>query len=443
MTNRRLFLVAALVTSIVSAYLLLVLPNIDESESVRQGAAEKSSTAVVPRPDLDPVDDVEIKTTAGSQASSTMDAMSHPVESAANEPGSGEIIVSGVVSDEYNQAIENVLVADEFKLGSTRTDSSGWYQIKIEIPSLKLPLLNFRRTGYKEDKIGLAVIKSNARSKVELDVILELSEDTTTVDGWLGNESGVGLGGLKIELRSKGREGTGFISYALLSEDDGEFSFEGIRSDHSYRLRVESSDGYAGYTLDPIWVTKHRSRITIILDSLRLIDVDGMIVDTDNSPVANFSITVQSLTTDYPDRKISSDSSGYFKLQAFPAGELKLSTNAPDYFKITGLNLRENEYRNLSLVIDKGAYHLSGWVSDENGAPLGKARVTLNSIFSIDDYQSYSYRSTSTDSNGGFEFSQLGGQSHTISVYAKGYQTHILNYDFTSFSDSLQISLIR
>jgi hypothetical protein len=48
-----------------------------------------------------------------------------------------------------------------------------------------------------------------------------------------------------------------------------------------------------------------------------------------------------------------------------------------------------------------------------------------------------------TDSNGGVEFSQLGAQSHTISVYAKGYQTHILNHDFTSFSDSLQIGLVR
>jgi hypothetical protein len=442
MTNRRLFLVSALVTSILCAYLLM-LPGVDKSGSDKQVAIEQSSTAVLPRADLDPLLYPEIKNSPGTQNSSATDTMNHPVGGAANEPGSGEIIVSGVVSDENSQAIEDVLVADEFKLGSTRTDSSGWYQIKIEIPSLKLPLLNFRRTGYKEDKIGLAVVKSNARAKVQLDVILEQSEDTTTVDGWLGNESGTGLGGLKIELRSKGREGTGFISYALLSEDKGEFSFEGIRSDHSYRLRVESSEEYAGYTLDPFWVTKHRSHITIILDSLRLIDVDGMIVDTDNSPVANFSITVQNLTTDYPDRKISSDSSGFFKLRAFPAGELKLSTNAPDYFKITGLNLRENEYRNLSLVIDKGAYHLSGWVSDENGAPLGKARVTLNSIFSIDDYQSYSYRSTATDSNGGFEFSQLGGQGHTISVYAKGYQTYILNHDFTSYSDSLQISLIR
>ena len=442
MTNQRLYLVAALVVSILSAYLLM-LPNIEESGSVRQGATEKSSTAVVPRPYLDPVDDPEVKNTPVTQDSSTTDAIDQPVGGGANEAGSGEITVSGIVSDAYNQAIEDVLVIDEFKLGSTRTDSSGWYRIKIEIPSLKLPLLNFRRTGYKEDKISLAVIKSNGRSDFELDVILEESVLSTTVDGWLGNESGVGLGGLKIEIRSRGREGTGFISYALLSEDNGEFSFEGIRSDHSYRLRIESSEEYAGYTLDPFWVAEHRSHITIILDSLRLIDVDGMIVDTDNSPIANFSITVQNLTTDYPDRIISSDSSGFFKLLAFPAGELKLSTNAPDYFRITGLSLRENEYRNLNLVLDKGAYHLSGWVSDENGAPLGKARVTLSSIFSVDAYQSFSYRSTATDSNGGFEFTRLGGQSHIVRVYAKGFKTYIQNHEFASFSDRLHINLIR
>ncbi|MCZ6488274.1 MAG: hypothetical protein O6703_08880, partial [Gammaproteobacteria bacterium] len=95
-------------------------------------------------------------------------------------------------------------------------------------------------------------------------------------------------------------------------------------------------------------------------------------------PVSDFEINVRNTTTNSLVRMVSTDSSGFFKLDRFPAGELQFLTPYPEYFKITGVTLAPNETRSLNLVIDKGTHYLSGWVSDQNGVPVDNAKVTLD-----------------------------------------------------------------
>ncbi len=266
---------------------------------------------------------------------------------------------------------------------------------------------------------------------------------TVSIRGWLGNEFGQGLAGFSVNIRPTLRLAGLSDVYSAISDGGGEFQIVAIPVDMTYRLDVEASQYYAGYTLDPFPVSSGKPVTRIILDSLKLVDVDGMIVDADNAPVSNFEFFVQNLSVDFPGRWIRSDASGYFRLDSFPAGKLQLYTTPPDIFKIEELMLRDNEYRNLRLAIDRGNYHLYGWVSDENGAPLGQASITLNSEFGYEEYRSSSYRSADTDINGGFSFTHLGGQGHRLAVNAAGYQSVVLNHRFQSFSDTLRIQLRR
>jgi hypothetical protein len=266
-------------------------------------------------------------------------------------------------------------------------------------------------------------------------------ENTVTVSGWIGNEAGTGLVGVEVEVESSGFDGEKITLHKTTSGQRGEFIFAALISGRQYKLEIKPSGVYAGFSLDSFTAGQAKVPGEIILDRINLIDVDGMIVDTNHAPVANFKLEVRSLSVEYPDRSISSDSSGYFNLRAFPAGEVRIATNATDYYRIKGLELRADEYRNLTLVIDRGSYHLSGWVSDENGAPLAEVQVTLKSAFATDDYHSYSYRSKVTDANGTFDFSRLGGHPITLGVYADGFETHVRQHEFQSFSDTLQIRL--
>ena len=184
--------------------------------------------------------------------------------------------------------------------------------------------------------------------------------------------------------------------------------------------------------------------VVIVLDSVELVSLDGMIVDVNNAPVADFEILVQNIGIAYPGRKIISDPSGFFQLVNFPAGELQLSTSGTELFEITGITLRADEYRNLALALDKGSHHFVGaGLAMNSVAPVTQARVMLTSAFSREDYRSSSYRFRLTDINGGFVFSGLGGQDHQLSADAIGYQTLRFNYSFQSFTDNLNIQLQR
>ncbi len=269
------------------------------------------------------------------------------------------------------------------------------------------------------------------------------AESGIDLAGWVGNANVTGLGGIEIEAQSLGFDGEEIVSIRATSNGSGDFILENIVSGRQYKLEIKPQDNYAGHRLDAFTSGSAEALKKIILDRIELVDVEGMIVDTNLAPVADFELSVRSLAAEFPDRIIRSDSTGYFKLSAFPAGELRIATNASDYYRIKGLELRPDEYHNLTLMIDRGSYHLSGWVSDDNGSPLAQVQVTLKSAFATGEYHSFSYRSTVTDDNGGFEFAQLGGHRLSLGIYAKGFETYIREHEFESFADSIRVRLKR
>ena len=269
------------------------------------------------------------------------------------------------------------------------------------------------------------------------------AESGINLAGWVGNANGTGLGGIEIEAQSLGFDGEEIVSISATSNGSGDFLLENIVSGRQYKLEIKPQDNYAGHRLDAFTSGSAEALKKIILDRIELVDVEGMIVDTNLAPVADFELSVRSLAAEFPDRVIRSDSTGYFKLSAFPAGELRIATNASDYYRIKGLELKADEYHNLTLMIDRGSYHLSGWVSADNGAPLAQVQVTLKSAFATGEYHSFSYRSTVTDDNGVFEFAQLGGHPLSLGIYAKGFATYIRQHEFESFADSIRVRLKR
>jgi 5-hydroxyisourate hydrolase-like protein (transthyretin family) len=267
-------------------------------------------------------------------------------------------------------------------------------------------------------------------------------EMTVPVSGSVSNAFGSTLPGIDIEFENKGFDGEEIVKSLVVTDRFGEFTLQLVPA-RQYRLSIGADGNYAGYTLDGFTAKNAKRLQNIVLERVELVDVDGLIVDTDLLPVANFELILRHLLLDYPDRSIRSDSSGYFSLRGFPAGEVRIATSQSDYFRIKGVELRPGEYRNLTLMIDRGSYHLSGWVRDANGTPMADVIVTLKSAFATDEYHSFSYRSVATDSNGIFEFAGLGGHQLTLGIYAPGFATHIQQHDFTSFSDNIDIVLER
>ena len=266
---------------------------------------------------------------------------------------------------------------------------------------------------------------------------------TVTIRGQVRNASGAGLADIEVRIESLVVTGGQVATIRALTDERGVFAVAGLAPEMQYKLSIDPQQTYGGYRLDAFSANQADGLMDIVLPGIDLVDVDGMIVDTNLLPVADFELTMRSLAVEFPDRVIRSDSTGYFSLTAFPAGEVDIATNASDYFQIKGLELRRDEYQSLRLVIDRGSYHLSGWVGDDNDAPLAETQVTLKSAFETDGYHSFSYRSTITDENGAFEFTRLGGHPLTLGIYANGFETYIRQHEFRSFSDTIAIRLQR
>jgi hypothetical protein len=263
----------------------------------------------------------------------------------------------------------------------------------------------------------------------------------------VGNDAGVALPGVRVELTAI-EAGNGDNFYLTVFTDaSGNFDLEGVSVREKHRLAIKPAPEYQGYRDNEFVASPSPERISIVLNSLKLVDIDGMILNPDAAPIPDFELQVSNITTGIHTRKIVSDASGFFSLRDFPLGAISLTSHlasrGAEYFKISGLTLTDNEYRNLMLIVDKGNHQLSGWVSDEHGIGVAKAMVTMTAIIRDGSIEYFSYRSQSTDEAGRFTFANLGGGEHQLSVYANGFDNHDQLHRFDAQADEIQVSLTR
>ncbi len=304
-----------------------------------------------------------------------------------------------------------------------------------EIPSSPPDGLTTLRSELQSD---ITATKKQARATTKPSTVISLPNRLV---GRIVDTDGKGLSGIKIRLRTERGNDHEFILRQAVTDAKGEFVLDNLNPQSVYLLFTEALTEYPGYHLDGFTLDSLPAPFEIRLDRLDLVDIEGTVVDAEHAPVANFTLTIDSLDTDYPSRAVTSDASGYFHLTAFPAGGLKIYTATPEYFRILGLRTKAEEYRNLTLVIDRGHYRLAGRILDEHDLPIAPARITLNSVIAGSEYHSHASRTSLTDASGHFEFTGLGGIAHTLGVYANGYKPHIRYHEFQSFSDHLEIRL--
>ncbi len=395
----------------------------------------------------EPVDDDRGYQYSNPVKSNDTESAGHPLVAASSVDNSAvnlkRIEIFGRVIDEFQQPIESVLVSEDRYLFNTRSDANGQYRLTVELPKHKYPMLNFLRTGYEGDRRGISTRDLENNSEVELNVMLIESSDSVKLNGWISNEFGENLPGQKIRISSWGYQGQESMYLTVASDEKGEFVFEALELDINYELEVYTSPDYAPYLIHELILTRTTPRLIITLKTLKFIQVSGMFVDVEGAPVPNFEIDLINVSTGAHVRRISSDSSGFFSLENFPEGEMRFSSRAPETFKITGLTLAENEYRHLMLIVDKGTYQITGWISDQNGVAVKRAMVMLDAEILSEGIRSVSNRSTVTDSTGYFQFEQLADTSHQITVFAKGFDKKELLHQFQSPTSEVHISLTR
>lgn len=351
--------------------------------------------------------------------------------------------VFGRVLDRDGQPIENALIAEERYFFSTRSDSDGSYRLMLELPQHRYPTLHFLRRGYDGRHFRLGQKELQQAPIYELDVSLDDALDSVNLQGWVGNENGIGLEGARVELSASYKRNRDSFYLTDFSDSNGSFEFEGVRSGETYRFSVNLTPEYPYYEDLDFRVTQNPAQINIVLEKLSFVDIDGMILDRSSTPVPDYEMFISNVTTGTHSRKILSDSSGFFTLRNFPLGEVSLTTRGAEFFKISGLQITGDQYQNLKLIVDRGNHYLSGWISDPSGIAVKNAMVTLDRKFRQGEIEHSSYRSQRTDLNGGFAFGNLGDGEYHVTVYALGYEKQEFNYRFNGQSGEIFVTMKR
>lgn len=384
------------------------------------------------------IEDARVKTTAPPETRPQSDSGND------NSHASRKIVeIFGRVSDADGHAIENALITEERYFTRTRSDAEGYYRIVLDIPRHRYPTLHFLRNGFEGQRIKLGKDELGQTPIHELDVNLQDALDSVNLQGWIGNEVGIGLEGARVELSAGYTRNRDSFYLTAFADTNGNFEFEGVRSGETYKFSVNLTPEYPYYEDLDFQVTQNPEQINIVLEKLSFVDVDGMILNRDSTPVPNYEMYISNVTTGAHTRKVVSDSSGFFTLPDFPLGEVRLSTHGAEFFKISGLQITDTGYQNLKLVVDRGSHYLFGWIGDENGVGVEKAMVTLERKFKGGEIEHSSYRSQSTDSNGGFAFENLGDGEYHVTVYALGFENQDFIHRFDAPANEIFVVLKR
>ena len=191
-----------------------------------------------------------------------------------SKTGRRRLEIFGRVVDGDDRPIDDALVAEERYFFSTRTDSEGRYKIFIDMPGNQYPVLRFLRSGFQDKRIQLDAGVLKHKPALKLDVTLVDDSDSISVDGWIGNDIGGGLGGLKIRITSRNKRGLDIVFNTVFSDEKGYFTLDGIKSGATYKLTVFSTPEYLFYVDEELVVTQDSPQLNIILESLVFIDID-------------------------------------------------------------------------------------------------------------------------------------------------------------------------
>jgi hypothetical protein len=437
-SKRHITSIALIILLALALYLMNATRPIPQSSPTTLPMQSPPDTAAIDKNQIDP--------SIASPSGSSPHAIAQ-VQDDKQQTGSRQIEIFGQVMDQQQQPIENVLITEERYFANARSDAQGNYRITLDLPRHRFPTLHFLRHGFSGKRVSVDKTQLQQQAVVEINLELEDNPDSVRLSGWVGNDAGIALAGVQIELTAvEPGNGDNFF-LTVFTDADGNFDLEGAGVGKKHRLAVKPGPEYQGYEDNHFVVSRNPERISIVLNSLKLVDIDGMILNPEAAPIADFELQVNNVTTGIHTRRIVSDASGFFSLKNFPLGAInltsRLTSGGAEYFRITGLTLTDNDYRNLILIIDKGYHQLSGWVIDEHGIGVAKAMVTMTARIQDAQVEYFSYRSQSTDQAGRFVFSSIGGGEHQLSVYANGFDNHTLLHRFDARYDQIELSLTR
>jgi hypothetical protein len=354
--------------------------------------------------------------------------------------GERQVSIQGLVTDNVGKPLSGVRVATEQKPPlEASTDQDGSYELQILVSrSNRDYVLKFSLAGYREEEHQLNESQIYGGRTIQLNATLIPTNSLAVVAGKVSNNEHVPLSGEIVHL-------LGQVRYQAVTNQAGEFVIANVEPGQYYRFQVPSRSPYRPYVRQ-VFVRPGGLWQDVVMErgSPKSGPLSGRMMDLAGNPLPRFSLWLQSYN---PEARmpvqVTSDDRGFYSVDEVPLGSLSFMTQSQPRFLIRGFNLPEGGAENVDLILDWGAYEVTGQVLDSEGIPVLGSRIKLSWSYQNSGMQSQSERETAADAAGLFRFAQVGPGVHSVRVWVQGYRSVLLDYNVGRDSGAVVVQLER
>ncbi len=349
--------------------------------------------------------------------------------------------LSGLVTTAEGDPLEGAAAFPlELPSAQALTGEDGRYELELPLASERTIFsIAFSADGFRTERVHLRHADLIASDEHALDVSLDPLGEAAPVGGLLVSAEGAPIRAETVYLQSARLQ----VRTSAVSDATGAFDLGDVPLGTDYRLWVYPRAEFKDAVREPLEVTPEGLYVELTLDEIGVGAVRGRMVDVRGQPVPGFRMWVRSTQALARARPLASGPGGEFEANDVPAGELVFETRSQPRFTIRGLTLEAGAEAEVDLVLDWGERSIRGTVVDDSGEPVSLARVDLHWQHAWEAGRSTSYRSTSSDRAGRFEFSELGGGAHKLIVDAAGFRRQRVQLDLDSEEAQTTIVLER
>ncbi len=355
-----------------------------------------------------------------------------------------ELLIYGWVATSDGSPLQYVSVTPQGQSDAVLAESDGNGSYRFMLPlkgKAKTYFVRFQHEQYKQVDLRLDPAEYDNADEVQLDAVLIPLGQLVTVSGRVIDSRGTPVAGETVRLNSARLK----ESYTGTTDQSGHFSITSVAASADYDVRIYPQGAYKKLHQQSLGVQGKSMRLDLVLESLAFGRITGQMIDLDGNPVPRFSLMLYSEDANESPVQVTGDALGYFALDQFPAGRLTFSTNSSPHFSIRGVTLPAGGEAFAELVLDWGRYLLQGQVTDSRGDPVSVVSVQL--IQSVTDSYGVSSRATrrvAADSQGRFQFSQLGPGPHTVYIgKTQGFAKVRLEHDVPLDGNQVVVKLME
>jgi protocatechuate 3,4-dioxygenase beta subunit len=343
--------------------------------------------------------------------------------------GQRELRVHGLVSTAGGEPLAGVAVTPVMQSAPMVSSSKeGRYAFEMKLKDTAQNLVvRASKKGYKGKEVRLDTSQPDAGDNLELNIVMEPDDDgaLAEVRGRVTGPEGDPVAGQRIGLLSaKARQ-----NYRATTDADGRFVIRRVVPGDDYMLSINTVAAYKDYFQKTLKITKNGLTLNVELEALDVGTLSGQIQNVYGAPIPNFMLVLQTKETSYYNQRVMGDAAGNFTVEKAPAGELRLKTKSTPYYTIEGILLNAGAELQVPVILDWGYDEIQGRVVNEQGYPVAVTNVSLTWLHEQNGIRSSSRRTTSSDEQGDFRFTQLGPGRHRLTINATGYKPVDLDHD--------------